>query len=480
MRLRRRARPGGTLASRAGQAPPARAGDARAGDARAGVDGVVERAGRWLAGRTTRRGFLGAAGRVGVLVAAGPTLAALLADRAEARVCGQTGVAPACDTFTCDATWGWCWYATGCCANGATKKICDCCAPNTPHPVGYCPSGTRVRCIVESCGNDPRLMTKPVVRLGTADGVALAITASRRRHARATTVVIGDVENARHAAVAAGLTSPADGPLLLTSRDTVPAPVLEEIGRLGAEHALVAGPGLGEGVDDALVAAGVHPYRVGSHTSEGPWSAEVARWHRERTGERAALVLAGGIGVRAAGPVAAVAALRGWPVLLGVGSAVRRALAEPRPVERTVVVTDDADEAGGLPGVDLLASADPAELSVRLGNRVLDADWETTSIGVACYRDPAAAIALAGLGGPVLLHHPGTLGGARVWVLRNRDRIGGALASGSRWTFPAEAEHDLQALLNVFETHELVGGSGDGLPIMSQPRSERPIGEARW
>ena len=86
------------------------------------LDKLTESAARWLAGRQTRRSFLGRLGRGAMLVAGGSTLATLLLDQeAEARVCGQSGVSPKCDTYDCGDVWGWCWYASGCCAGGELK-----------------------------------------------------------------------------------------------------------------------------------------------------------------------------------------------------------------------------------------------------------------------------------------------------------------------------------------------------------------------
>ena len=75
------------------------------------MDTTVERMGRWTAARTTRRSFLHRLGQLAVFVAAGPTIAGLLIREAQARVCGQSGVTPKCDTFDCngaDDVWGWC------------------------------------------------------------------------------------------------------------------------------------------------------------------------------------------------------------------------------------------------------------------------------------------------------------------------------------------------------------------------------------
>ena len=51
------------------------------------------------------------------------------------------------------------------CAGGALKKICDCCRANHPNVHGYCPSGTNVLCIVESCGADPRVQVVALRRI---------------------------------------------------------------------------------------------------------------------------------------------------------------------------------------------------------------------------------------------------------------------------------------------------------------------------
>jgi hypothetical protein len=56
------------------------------------LDDAVEQVGRWTAARFTRRSLFGRAGKAAVLVAGGPVIATLLVDRAEARVCGQSGV----------------------------------------------------------------------------------------------------------------------------------------------------------------------------------------------------------------------------------------------------------------------------------------------------------------------------------------------------------------------------------------------------
>ncbi|CAN5875585.1 MAG: hypothetical protein H0V93_00480 [Euzebyales bacterium] len=445
------------------------------------IDELVERAGRWTAGRTTRRSFLGQLGRLGVLVAGGAGMATLLADVAYARVCGQSGVAPKCDTFTCNETWGWCWYASGCCADGALKKICDCCAPNTPNPVGYCPSGTQVLCIVESCGADPRLQTKPTVVLDETDPTRLTVAVSRRVYPDgAALAVIGDAESALFGAVAASAARLADGPVLLTPRAGLHGAVAEELGRLRVEFVKVIGSTLSPAVDAELAARGIHVERVGNSTDAGDFSAEVAAWSRGLTGGRTGVVVMPGAAQRVVGPAAALANALRLPLLLGDSAAVREALASPRPVRRTYVVTDDPAAADSWPGGTPVTGGDPVELSVAIADVVVGLRGGVPSpMTLAQPETDRAAVAMATVPGPLLLHPPGQLGPVFDWVLRHRAALDGALVSGGGDAFGSPPTYDLQAVLNEFETHLLSGQAGEGLPVIPQPREERPIGKAR-
>ena len=168
------------------------------------LDGWVESASRWTAERSTRRSFLGKLGRAGVLVAAGPALATALAQRADGRVCGQTGYASVCPTFDCDdGVWGYCWYAWGCCAGGYLKKICDCCVWRYPNVQGYCDSGYAVKCLVESCGADPRVLTVPMKEMDTSDPFRTAVDVAKLRFPNGSPVVVlADGEDALSWAVA--------------------------------------------------------------------------------------------------------------------------------------------------------------------------------------------------------------------------------------------------------------------------------------
>jgi len=248
-----------------------------------GLDGAVERIGRRLAARTTRRSFLERMAKVAVLVAGGPALVNLLAERADARVCGQSGTAPKCPTFDCVGegnVWGWCWYASaGCCSNGGLKKICDCCRLNHPFAHGYCPTGHNVFCIVESCSADPRVLTVPVARVGGATGPATSATLSRNGFAagRGGTAVVTDEGDPLVSSIARPLAAVLDGPSLLTARDRLTASTGDELRRLGVRDVVIVGPAIGLGVDADLVARGIIVRRVGTAADPGALSVQVAR-----------------------------------------------------------------------------------------------------------------------------------------------------------------------------------------------------------
>lgn len=441
----------------------------------AGVDGIVERLGRWTAGRTTRRSFLGRLGRVGVLVAGGTAMAGLLADQAEARVCGQSGVSPKCDTFTCDATWGWCWYASGCCADGALKKICDCCAPNTPNPVGYCPSGTRVLCIMESCGADPRLQTKPVHVMPTYDPTHLTVALSRSRFPDGAPIaVVGDADDAMFGALAASTAHLVEGPALLTPRAGLAVEILDELRRLRVEFVKVVGSSL-SGIAEEVAGHGFDVEHLGPNGDLSESSADVALWSRPLSGRRTAVVLLPG-GEHGIAPAAALANRLRSPLLIGEGPAIDRALNEPRPVRGTFVVSGDAADAGRYPGGRALVGT-RRELSLQMASTAIAGAQGVPAL-LAVEGEDRSAVAMACVPGALLLHPAGSLG-VFDWLLERRLQLDGAYVAGDRSTFPAEAEYDLQSVVNEYETHLLRGSAGEGLPVIPQPREERPIGKAR-
>lgn len=444
------------------------------------LDSVVERLGRGIAARTSRRSFLAQAGRVAVVVAGGSAVSLALEEPAIARVCGQSGVAPKCATYDCDATWGWCWYARGCCADGALKKICDCCAPNTPHPVGYCPSGTRVKCIVESCGADPRLQTRIIRRLRSYDPVELSITVSQTRFPGTRPVaILGDAAEPGFAALAAGLTRIADAPVVLSAPDLLDGRADEELARLAPEFVLLVGR-FSLAVEATLVAQGRTVRRLTSDADPIPASAEVGRWVRETTGARTAIVVMPGLPYGAVAQAGAFAAAKAWPLLVGDAPVTQAVLRGGEAVHRTYVVTDDPAHADRFPGGIALAGPDLPALAIAIADRmVVDEAVSKDTVMLTPAGNAAAAAGLAAMGAPILTYRPGTLDGAWNWLHAHRAGVHRAFVAGSAEEFGSRPYYDLQSLLNEFEAHLLRGRGGEGLPVISQPRSERPIGKAR-
>lgn len=430
------------------------------------ADGIVERVSRWTARRTTRRSALARTGRAAMLLAVGSSFALAMEERAEARVCGQSGVAPKCATYDCSATWGWCWYASGCCAGGQLKKICDCCAPNTPHPVGYCPSGTRVLCIMESCGEDPRLMRRPVLR-PDADPIDLALEASAIRYPGGSPgVVIGDANDPGWTALAASIGRIVDGPVLLTGRGGLDDRVARELARLRAEHAWIVSPEPGR-IDGALSGVrGNVPVDAGDVESA---SGQLAEWSRQRSGARRAVVVTAG-GTRALGSAAALAHGTGVPLIIAPADRAAALLTEPRDVRAVTVVAGSESEAGDLPGATVIASDSATELAARVAARHHIAAPAPT-LCVAQVEDLDSAVALSTWRAPVGLVDSG-LGPLLGLALEVRTDLEQAVLVGDHGS---GVVHDLQSVINEFEAHLLTGSAGQGLPVIPQPHDERPV-----
>jgi len=445
------------------------------------VEGLVERLARGLAGRTTRRSFLAQAGRVAVVVASGSAMSLVFEEQAMARVCGQSGVSPKCATYDCADTWGWCWYAKGCCADGALKKICDCCAPNTPNPVGYCPSGTRVKCIVESCGADPRVQTKAIHRARADDPVELALLVARTRvpHATKPVAILGDASSPGLAALAVSLTKVADAPVLLTAPQVLDPRVADELQRLGTEFVLIVSGTLSPAVHAALRAQGQQVTVLADATDPIPASAQVGVWQRATTGARSAIVVMPGVGYQVVGNAGAFAAAKGWPLLIGDTPEVQTVLTSPDPVRRTFVISDDPTDANRFPGGVAIAAANARALAIAVADTMVDQGVSGDTVGLAVAGDALAAAGLAGLGGPVLSYRAGSLDGAWDWLHRHRTSVQRTFVAGSSEAFADQPYYELQSLLNEFEAHLLRGTGGEGLPVISQPYDERPVGKAR-
>ena len=439
-----------------------------------GIDDIVERWGRRAAARTTRRTFLNRVGKTAVLVAGGPALATLLVERAEARVCGQSGVAPKCPTFDCnmsDSVWGWCWYASpGCCADGGLKKICDCCTLDWPFVHGYCPSGYNVRCIVESCWADPRVMDKRVDRAGGITAAQVALAASRTRpHASGGHLVVGDADSPLSAAVAGPVAVLLGGPLLLSGRARLASSVIAEAQRLKVTKATFVGQHTDAALDE-LRSYGITVDRA------GVTSGEVAAWFLQRTkGTQVVCVEPGGVSGASAAAAAAAAGQLRVPLVVGVDK-----LSALAPKRVWLVGPEAARRAAEVPGAVPLSGATVDEVSIAVATLVVDRG----ALGITAHLAPASqsgtATGLAGGGGVLLFHPDGILGGAAYgWVLNHRAAIARALVGGSLGSLGDAGVYDLQSALHQFETHRLRGVPGQGLPVISQPGPERELGRAR-
>ena len=446
------------------------------------VDGLTERVGRWLAGRSTRRSFLGRVGQVAVIVAGGEVMADLLLGHpAEARVCGQSGVSVKCATYDCDAVWGWCWYATGCCADGGLKKICDCCAVDWPNVHGYCPSGTNVKCIVESCGADPRVMTREMARLPFDDLATLAagVSATRFPKNSSSAVVVAHADPAV-AAIAAPFAATLEVPLLLAAPDGINARTAAELQRLGARKAWVLGAALGPALIDKLSRYGLATERFGSSGTTEGLSVEVARHLRLAKGAVRQFCVAGGDIGSLAGVAGAAAASRGYPLVLGVDAAVAAATgSQPRAVVTHMVGPVAAAEAGRVPGGYPVVGPGLEGTSARVARALVVEGARPSGVGVAPSSAPGAAAGMAAVGGPVLFHAPGRLDGARDALFAIRDSLRRAVAGGANGALDSAGYYDLQSIVNGFEAHKLIGVAGQGLPVIPQPDAERPLGRAR-
>lgn len=440
----------------------------------------VEGLSRWLANRTTRRSFLGKLGRGAVLVASGSTMATLLVgDEAEARVCGQSGVSMRCATYDCDdGVWGWCWYATGCCAGGALKKICDCCAP-VKNVHGYCPSGTNVLCIVESCGTDPRVQVVALRRIPTDDPVAIAAGASRVRHAESAGPEVWLVGAAQSllASVLAPAASRKGIPLLLASGDRLGAHATAELQRLGTRKVVLHGPAMSVGLEADCRRYGMTVERAnvdGSLAAMADLSSRIAAESRGAGVRRAVCVEPAGLSLSAAPLAAGLAQSKGYPLIVGVD----RARAAGFPLTY-LVGPETAARAGEVPGGHPLGDVSPIALSVAIADIAYRVEGANAGgIGLIAESAPALA-ALVAAGGPILVHPEASLEGVRETLFAHRDRLRSIALAGLTGALTTDGYYELQSIVNGFDAHKLIGVGGQGLPVIEQPLSERPLGLSR-
>jgi hypothetical protein len=439
------------------------------------VDDNIERISRWTAARLTRRSFFHRAGQVAMMVAAGPVVANILARQADARVCGQSGVTPKCDTFDCigvDDVWGWCWYASdGCCANDGLKKICDCCTVNYPNVHGYCPSGTNVRCIVESCGQDPRVLSVelgPVAWDPTSGYHHAAILAG---HASARTMVVAPAGDTWAQLIAAPLAGTLGVPLLPVAAAGLSSADTEVLDRLGTIRVLTVGA-LSAEATASLSALTVD--LISTAAEPGPMSVEVANYIRTINDvNRTVTVATSGLSAEAAPLAANLAALNGYPLVVGTTAA------EALDMPTLYVGPEPAD--AGVPS-ERTSSTDMQTLSIELADLASAAPFVPADrVTIAPIGTPDI-IGLLNLATPLVLHPPNALGPVAKWFETHSLRYG--LLSGVYFTtgpgeLTTEQYWTLQGMVNGFRVDQLQGVSGEGLPVIRQPWAERPIGLAK-
>lgn len=439
------------------------------------LDASFERLGRWTAARTTRRSFLHRLGQLAVFVAAGPTIAGILIREAQARVCGQSGVTPKCDTFDCEGpgdVWGWCWYASdGCCANGGLKKICDCCTVDYPNVHGYCPSGTNVRCIVESCGTDPRVLSVDLTAIAWAGTVGYHHAAIAAAHTKATRAVVADDANRWMQYIAAPLAGTLGVPLLGIGASGPTAADLSLLNSLGVTEVLVVGP---VAATNVFTANSISVDSVSASSDLSVVSQDVAtRIVKVNDINRTVTVEQSGLSAEAAPAAAAFAALGGFPLVVGASTAGTigwpTLYVGPEPVDQSLVS-------------DRTSATNLVDLSIEL------ADWAAAIPAVDANRiaiAPAGSsdvVGLINLGVPLILHPLDRLGSLETWIQEHGQRYGqlaeiyhvegpGQLLTEEYWK--------LQSAANGFRADQLQGVSGQGLPVIRQPLAERPVGMAR-
>lgn len=439
------------------------------------VDDQIERFARWTAARFTRRSFFHRAGQVAMMVAAGPVISSILSKQADARVCGQTGVTPKCDTFDCvgvDDVWGWCWYASdGCCANNGLKKICDCCTVNYPNVHGYCPSGTNVRCIVESCGQDPRVLRVELAPIAWDADDGYIRSSIRAGFASARTVVVAPAGDDWAPLIAAPLAGVLGAPLLPVGNSGISTADRELLTQLGTVRIMVVGA---LSVDATASLSEYEVSVMSSAEDHTTLSVEIGEAIRQVNDvNRTVTVALDGLSADAAPLAANLAALNGFP--LAVGS--------------------DATEALGMP--TLFVGPEPTEVDVP-SERTTSTDLQSLSIELADLASaapfvPADRVTIAPIGTPdvlgllnlrtpMVLHPLNALGPVAKWFETHSLRYGmlsgvyfttgpGELTTPEYWT--------MQGMVNGFRVDQLQGESGDGLPVFRQPWAERPIGLAR-
>jgi hypothetical protein len=251
--------------------------------------------------------------------------------------------------------------------------------------------------------------------------------------------------------------------------------VLAEVQRLGATHAVAVG-GVPQAHLSELEAYGLTTEHTGLSSSARGDADAAATWMLGRTHGRGVMCIeTGGVSADSAAAAAAVAGQLHMPLVIGVDSAVALDL----PVV-WLVGPEAAARAGEVSGGFPIRGASKAEVAGALATAALAAGATGVQVHLAPSGAPDVSVGLAGEGGVILFHPDGALGGANYdWIRAHQASLRGAVAGGTLGALGDGGVYDLQSALNHFDTHRLMGVSGQGLPVISQPPEERDLGRAR-
>ncbi|MGI9594535.1 MAG: hypothetical protein ACR2QK_00160 [Acidimicrobiales bacterium] len=234
---------------------------------------------------------------------------------------------------------------------------------------------------------------------------------------------------------------------------------------------MIVGPITGSSV---FTGAGITVDQVTTGSDLGSLSQQVAtRITSINDINRTVTVETTGLSAEAAPAAAALAALGGFPFM--VGSAAAAAIGYPTlyvgPEPADVSLISDRTMAGSL-----------VELSIELAD-LASAMPSVSARKIAIVPAGSSdAIGLVNLSVPVVLHPADRLGPLEAWIQDHSVRYGelseiyymrgpGGLTTDEYWR--------LQAAANGFRVDQLQGVAGQGLPVIRQPMAERPIGMAR-
>ncbi|MGB4593482.1 MAG: cell wall-binding repeat-containing protein [Coriobacteriia bacterium] len=197
-----------------------------------------------------------------------------------------------------------------------------------------------------------------------SDRISTAIEASKRAYPDgAMTVTLATSANWPDALGGAALAGASRGPLLLTSKDTLPAAVAAEITRLGAQHVYVLG---GSGViSNSVYAAAVALIPGGSggrlggdnrYETANQIAEEVVRIKNAQSGYDGTAFVCTGANFPDALSVAPIASANGWPIYLSGPGALT-------PSVRMAMIDNGSNHGYIIGGTSALASAVATELN---------------------------------------------------------------------------------------------------------------------